>query len=414
MSIRFSLTLLVFAASLAFAGGPKENVLYSFENPTPPNDLQNPTSLVMDKAGNLYGTDSQNASGHGPGSVFQLSPPAAAGGDWTEITLHVFTDVPDGDHPVNLMIDSFGNLFGVTQYGGRFGNGTIFELSPPTTPGGAWTETILEDFSWYPHGVNPSGPLLMDELGNLYGTTPWGGDYDYGVLFELVAPRAGNPNWVEKVLYSFGEVATGGKSPDALILRDGIFYGTTSGGGDAHGTVFQLTHESGTWQESTLYRFSGQQDGGFPTTLIRDAAGNLFGGTSGLENAGSPPGKVFELSPPATADDSWQFSTLYTFPPNRLGPVALALDSVGNIYGTASAGPPSGFNQVSPGGVFFRLTPPATPGGDWNEIVLHNFGGTNDGFDPIGSLIHIDGQGFYGVTAYGGVYGGGTVYNFIP
>jgi hypothetical protein len=212
-----------------------------------------------------------------------------------------------------------------------------------------------------------------------------------------------------EVLYSFGEVAAGGKSPDALILRDGIFYGTTTGGGDAHGTIFQLTHESGAWQESTLYRFTGKQDGAFPTTLLQDASGNLVGGTSGLYREGT----VFELSPPATTDGSWQFSTLYAFPRNQLGPVALALDSVGNIYGTASAGPPSEFGSVLPG-IFFRLTPPATPGGDWNEVVLHNFGGTNDGFDPIGSLIHIDGQGFYGVTAYGGVYGGGTVYNFIP
>jgi hypothetical protein len=256
----------------------------------------------------------------------------------------------------------------------------------------------------------------MDKLGNLYGTTLAEGVYNGGVLFELVAPRAGNSNWAFKVLYSFGEAAADGKYPSSLILRDKIFYGTTIGGGDdGWGTVFQLTHESGSWQLSTLYRFTGKQDGEFPTTLLKDASGNLFGGTTIFNPLGgyTPPfGTVFELSPPSIADGSWQFSTLYSFP--QQASVALALDSVGNIYGTASGGQPSGFYGGPPPGLFFRLTPPATPGGDWNEIVLHNFGGTGDGFGPAGNLIHINGQGFYGLTAYGGVHGAGTVYNFIP
>src|ERR1017187_8224217 len=130
-------------------------------------------------------------------------------------------------------------------------------------------------------GLIPYGGLIFDAAGNLYGTTGYGGTNDLGTVFELT-PAAGG-TWTEQVLHSFGS-GTDGAYPYAGLIFDGAgnLYGTTSGGGTAHGTLFELTPAGGgTWTEQVLHNFGNGTDGAEPlASLIFDGAGNLYGTTS--------------------------------------------------------------------------------------------------------------------------------------
>jgi uncharacterized repeat protein (TIGR03803 family) len=189
----------------ALAAAPTETVLYSFLGPPDGATLQG--SLVADASGNLYGTTGGGVSTTCCGTVFELSPPATAGGAWTETILHTFQESDDGQFPSGTLIfDKLGNLYGTTEKGGSAGLGSVFELSPPSTPGGAWTETILWGFPTASGGEEPSGKLVMDKNGNLYGTTAEGGDpYGGGSAFELLAPKTAGEPWSYKVLYIISE-----------------------------------------------------------------------------------------------------------------------------------------------------------------------------------------------------------------
>src|ERR1019366_934096 len=196
----------------------------------------------------------------------------------------------DGGFPqAGLIFDAAGNLYGTTSEGGTSsscsgGCGTVFELTP--TAGGGWTEKVLHNFnSNGTDGANPYAGLIFDAAGNLYGTTTVGGTYYYGTVFELT-PTAGG-GWTEKVLHSFNYNGTDGNNPQASLTIDaaGNLYGTTSGGGtygNYKGTVFELTPAAGgDWTETVLHNFVGP-DGAAPLAgLIFDAAGNLYGTTSG-------------------------------------------------------------------------------------------------------------------------------------
>jgi uncharacterized repeat protein (TIGR03803 family) len=210
----FVATVLVFAVT-AFA--TTEKVVYSFL--AAPDGFGPGAALVADSAGNLYGTTGGGgAASCSCGTVFELSPPTTSGGDWTETTLYSFEGgTADGAQPGGtLVFDSAGNLYGVTISGGNNSGsaGTVFELSPPASPGGGWTETLL--WAFQPNGkggVSPGG-LAMDAEGDLFGTGYMGGANRDGVVWELLKPRAGfNSAWVEKVLYSFGSVANDGTNP---------------------------------------------------------------------------------------------------------------------------------------------------------------------------------------------------------
>jgi uncharacterized repeat protein (TIGR03803 family) len=402
--------------STAFA--TTEKAVYSFQGP--PDGSSPRASLVADSAGNLYGTT--ESGGSSAGTVFELSPPATAGGAWTEQVLHAFQNSSDdGAFPTGtLVFDPQGNLYGTTQAGGPFGTGTIFELSPPATAGGAWTETVLWAFpSGLLKGYGPAGKLSMDAAGNLYGTTALGKARGIacdqcGVVFELVKPKTGGQSWSERVLHQFGVVANDGisLSPD-LLLRDGMLYGTTQyGGTHKSGTVFQLTPHTGLWTETILHNFT-YSDGGEPQGgLVADAASNLFGTSpSGPGCCGS----VFELSPPAVAGDEWPVTTLYVFqglsdgarPYGRLW-----RDSLGDLFGTTTN---RGEKQHNGAGTIFKLKAPAVSGGAWTFVLLHDFGTTlDDGGSPQGGLILQNGL-FYGTTqSGGGTTNIGAVFSVVP
>ena len=205
--------------------------------------------LVMDQLGNLYGTTEFGGAfggGFGDGTVFQLMPPATSGGSWTESVIWNFGNGADGFTPIaGLLIDKKGDLFGTTFAGGSIGGGTLFELRAPATTGANRTEAILWNFGGRGDGQAPEAGVIIDPRGNLYGTTFNGGATGWGTVFELSPPATGLANWTESILFDFG-VNGSGNDPMAGLLLDakGILFGTTYRGGtqSANGTVFEISN----------------------------------------------------------------------------------------------------------------------------------------------------------------------------
>jgi uncharacterized repeat protein (TIGR03803 family) len=383
--------------------------------------------LIFDSAGNLYGTTLAGGGFNTEcpngwcGAAFELTP--TSGGRWKETVLHDFTFGKDGTEPLaGLIFDSAGNLYGTTYSGGR-GNcsgrcGVVFELTP--TSGGKWQETVLYAFSGGAYGASPTGGLIFDAAGNLYGTTGSGGNRGFGVIFELMPISKGK--WKEKVLYAF----TGGKDggqPGASLIFDaaGNLYGTASNGGGGSceggcGVVFNLVLGDGKWREKVLHEFTGLNDGGYPNSaLIFDPAGNLYGTTNMGGNRGDCQGfgcgVVFRLTP--MSNGRWKATVLHTFSGGNDGAAPgtdLTFDAAGNLYGTAYDG---GIGNCAYGcGLAFKLT--LTPNGKWKETVLHSFTGGNDGGNPASGLI-LDAKGnLYGSAYDGGADGWGVVFELTP
>jgi uncharacterized repeat protein (TIGR03803 family) len=461
LPIRHSLSILLSAwavlgfAVSTFAAEAKEIVIYSFAGG--PGDGAAPSgALVADKAGNLYGTTPQGGTA-GCGTVFKLAP--QANGAWSESVLYNFAAQGtgcSGSSAASLVLDSQGNLYG-TSSGGAHGAGFVFELSPS---GSAWNFADLYDFHpsyAYRDGYFPYAGLVGDGKGNLYGTTYLGGAgqcYDNeddsvvgskappkgevpvgcGTVFELSPSSSGA--WTEKILYNF-RADTDGAGPWANLIFDanGNLFGTTSGGGVGYalcegvyisgcGTVFELAAaHGGTWKEHTLYAFTGGTDGAAPVSaVIFDKTGNLYGTTPGeyFEY-----GSVYELSP--SSSGGWTETTLSSFVDETYGFGAagsLIVDNSGNLYGTTeygsgpttTAGSWSSSNSAPPKpfgpGTVFEVTP--SQGGTWTTNWLHTFAGSPDGLGPAAGFVRGPDGAFYGTTLYGGTFGYGTVFKFMP
>ncbi len=371
------------------------------------------STLLFDDAGNLYGT-TQSGGTYINGTVFELSP--VAGGGWSYTTLHIFKGAQDGANPgAGLVVDGAGNLYGTTYNGGSYNLGAAFELTPGA--GGVWTESVIYSFGSVNDGndgYHPQASLIMDGAGNLYGTTEYGGAAGasgFGTVFEL-SPSGGG--WTESVLYSFGN-GNDGAAPLAPLIFDysGNLYGTTAGGGAfSNGTVFELSPSiSGVWTESLLHTFQGvgSFDGILPSAgLIFDSTGNLYSTT---QEGGPGGGTVFMLAP--HSDGSWSEKIIHGFKLkdgdgfHPLGSVAF--DPQGNIYGTTVGG---GVGY----GTAFRLTLQST--GNWVESGRYDFTGSRDGANPFAGLV-IDALGnLYGTTYYGGSglgsAGDGVVFEIRP
>ena len=261
--------------------------------------------------------------------MFELTP---NGGDsWTEKLLRSFNCDSDGWGPnASLLIDAAGNLYGTTTYGGPNNSGIVFELSPQQD--GGWTETVLHSFGGG-DGSNPYAGLIMDAIGNLYGTTSGGGIHSWGTVFELTPQEDGS--WTEKVLHSFNLDGTDAAIPYAGLIMDrsGALYGTTLLGGIHYsGAAFALTpNGSGGWAEQVLHSFGRGTDGAGP-----------YGG--------------------------------------------LVMDTTGSLYGTTwGGGIHTCNNNLHSCGAVFELTPNGT--GGFTETVLHSFGNGTDGINPYGGLI---------------------------
>jgi len=259
--------------------------------------------VILDRSGNLYGPI--GAGTYGGGAVAELSP---GSDEWTYNVLHSFcryTGCPDGENPSGVIWDGNGNLYGVAFGGGYVypkcdGCGTVFELSPQA--GGGWKDRTLHKFGAFPgDGIAPSSGLLLDSSGNLYGATDGGshtcGDGGCGTVFKLTPGANG---WKETMLYNFKGGTDGGVGLGPLVFdKVGNLYGTTAFGGDPQcscGVVYKLTPSSdGQWKYTRLHAFVAS-DGYEPAAgLIIDSKGNLYGTTAVGGKYGG--GVVFEITP---------------------------------------------------------------------------------------------------------------------
>ncbi len=341
--------------------------LYAF--PGGSNGWLPDAGVIAGPQGALYGTTSAGGAGNGGfgyGTVYSLQPSshtcATGPCPWTEAVLYQFAAGNDGWQPTlgNLTFDRANNIYGTTEDGGSggcyggFGCGVVFKLTPSN---GGWTETVLYSFMGSSDGAYPLSGLLLDQSGNIYGTTTSGG--------------VGNCN-----------AYVGGC-----------------------GTVFELTPSPNGWAETVLYSFTGGTDGGIPEGgLTWGASGVLYGTTAA---GGTGNGTVFELMP---SQGAWTLNTIYTFPgPGISGPTAsLALDAAGILYGTTLSGPPD-YPPCS--GSVFRLSQSY---GIWDYSLLHCFTGGSDGGQPY-SPVTLDTNGnLYGTTYAGGAYGDGVVWELTP
>jgi uncharacterized repeat protein (TIGR03803 family) len=323
-------------------------VLYSFNAPGP--DGHWPIAgVTFDASGNLFGAGEMGGV-DGYGAVFELTP--TGNGEWRERVLHSFVnDAQDGTYPrASLTVGATGHLYGTTLGGGTKDNGVVFELTE--TEGGSWTEKVLHSFN-NTDGATPNASLVFDAAGNLYGTTFYGGAYGQGTVFELISNSG--KGWTEKVLHSFNN--TDGANPNASLVFDapGNLYGTTPmGGAYGQGTVFELTPSTGhDWTEVVLHNFnSNATDGHNPwTALTFDAIGNLYGTTS--RGGAYDWGTAFELT--RSAGGGWTEQILHTFDPTAgdgYEPIsALTIDNSGHLYGTTYYGGTYGTGTV------FEITP---------------------------------------------------------
>jgi uncharacterized repeat protein (TIGR03803 family) len=416
-------TALAIAAGLApwrAASADKLTPLYTFCLSASCTDGEGPQAgLLRDKSGNLYGT-TEDGGAHAYGTVFELTFDTSKK-KWKEKVLHNFCSAGNSNHPCTdganpeaaVIMDESGNLYGTTLGGGAGGNGTVFELVlDPATK--AWKEYVIHSFCdpTCPDGYVPSGGLMRDKAGNLYGTTGGGGTHASGTVFELSLDPA-TKTWKEKVLYSFcpqtgcpdGRVPTGG----VIMDKSGNLYGETESGGTCGsflgcGVVFELTFDTATktWMDHILYGPDGTQ-GSSPVGGLIMESGNLYGVTgSGGSHAS---GTVFEVTLDTTTK-KWEAKVIYNFCAesgcaNGGSPLAgVIVDKSGNLYGTTVLGGAHAY-----GTAFELMLDAATK--KWHEKVLYSFcSRTNcdDGYRPYAGLI-MDGSGnLYGTTYEGGPY----------
>ena len=334
----------VFELSPNGNGGWNETVLHSFTGGADGGEPLYDSDVIFDGEGNLYGTTYYGGSnpacwwGAGCGVVYELSP---VGTSWTETVLYSFAAGADGGGPVNtLIMDSAGNLYGTT-YGGSDGGG-VYELSPSAggwtqqviytvgyPPGyagltmdaagnifgatwfmvyelspngnGGWTPTVIHTFAGGPKdGTSALGTPVLDKAGNLYGTTQYGGSNNYGTVYKLrpITKGKNKGKWTESILYSF-KGGTDGNGPWGGVVFDagGKIYGTTPGGGQySDGTVYELAAQVGKgYKEQVLWSFNFT-DGDAPYgSLTLDSTGNLYGTT--FQGGSRDEGVVFEVIP---------------------------------------------------------------------------------------------------------------------
>jgi uncharacterized repeat protein (TIGR03803 family) len=371
-----------------------ENVLHNFA--AGGNDGWQPSAnLIFDSAGNLYSTTDNGGAPKctktgGCGTVFELSP--SSGGRWTEQILYTFGNADENDvQPQDILFDSSGNIYGTTfEGGGELCCGSAFKL---TLSSGHWTGTIFYTFSGLKQqGYYPNNDIVLGPAGQIYGTTQYGGPTGQnGTVFELTPNGTG---YTQSTLYGFP--FADGSRPETGLVADasGNFYGTTLlGGGADVGSAFKLSPSG---SESLLYSFSGTSDNGnnsvFPSSLILDTAGNLYGAAE--ETGTRQYGSIFELSPAAHGTyTEKKVDSLSGVIDHPLG--NLIFDKSGNLYGTALDGGANGFGAV------FELTPQAD--GTWKQTVIYSFAGYPvDGSNPATGLIFDSAGNLYGNTSKGG------------
>ena len=406
-----SLGLLLAVGTVRPAAGQAFSVIHTFSGS---GDGSTPNStMVLDQAGNLYGTTSYGGAQSGflgSGIVFKL---AQKNSSWILSVLYTFQGGSDGAYPAaTVAMAPNGNLYGATSLGGNAGCpagqgcGTVYRLQPqPRTCRSIlcpWTKTELYRFLGGVDGGNPGyGQLVFDASGNIYGTTGGGGDVGSGVVYELTNSSGG---WQENVLYSFDGTGDGIEPQSGVVFdSQANLYGTTvRGGSQSKGTVYELTHSGPGWMISKQHDIGTEGNSPYAGVIL-DQLGNVYGATS-LGGPGNG-GTIFQL---VTAGGEWNSNTIGMFsPPGGQGLGAfssLTMDTAGNLYGTTGTDGAHGYGSV------FKL---AQQNGSWVQTTLYDFSGGSDGCNPSGGVtIAPDGR-LYG-TAQGCGAGYGVAWEIVP
>ena len=384
--------------TMQLAEAQKLTVLHTFSGP---DGLYPYSGVIMDRAGNLYGT-TYGGGANQLGTVYELK---RHGSSYIHNQLHAFAGGNDGDQPWGgVIFGPDGALYGTTAAGGFNGAGTVFSVRPPATACRTalcpWTESVLYSVGHF-EGIQPTyGQVTFDQAGNVYGTTAFGGAPEYGDVYQL--SPSGN-GWNATELYAFGDPDAMYPGHNVVLDSAGNLYGTTDeGGAYSEGTVFQLVPSGSGWSEKILASFGAPESGtgGYPVAgLIMDGAGNFYGGTAGDNTTAS----VFELSP---SGSGWQLTVLHSFAisNNAVGPFGnLVMDNKGKLYGTTMSLGAYGMGNI------FKLSP---SGNGWTYTDLYDFSNSGDGEYLTGDLI-IDSEGnLYGTNL--GESGHGVVWELTP
>jgi len=361
----------------------------------------------------------------------------------TQEVLYTFTGGIDGGRPyAGVTLGPDGNLYGVTQSGGLYGQGTVFELSYSQ---GTWTETVLYNFTGGTDGSGPVSGVSFDSAGNLYGAALWG----CGTVFKMTPSGS---TWTFTALYVFTGGFTDGCAPWNVRYDSGsgLVWGATAAGGgpDDLGTVFAVPTSGGShalypfksWKQGywpwginawgygatywggnngwgnvfrlrggrlrAAYTFRGTDAGYYPMGDLAMGGMWMYGTTSQGGSGGG--GTVYGLK--SLRNGGWKIYVLHSFSGSdgtaaSAGPI---LDAAGNLYGTTSSG------GTDPGyaGTVFKLTP--GPKNKWAHTLLYSFTGGADGGKPMSSVTIDSAGNLYGTTYEGGAYGQGVVYEIVP
>ncbi len=313
--------------------------------------------------------------------------------------LHNFGSSTDGNDPSGtLLLDADGNLYGVTAGGpGQTGGGVVFQLTPSRN--GAWSEQVLHSFTAGSDGAYPWGRLLSDSSGNLYGTVEGYLSYAVSGIFELFP---GGSGWSNTILYGLYS------GPGLTSDRFGNLYGSMGVGETSFGAIGELTPGNGAWNYSPLYNFCPQwpSPGGYsaPAPPVFDKNGNLWGVTTYGGISQSPCtddqgcGVVFEMTP--NGDGTWAYNVTHSFAATstdgQFPQGGLVMDAAGNFYGTTELG-----GAYSHGTVFKLSFYPSL--GEWVEAILYDFPNCVTGCFPVGTMAIDKAGNLYGTTI-GGVH----------
>ncbi len=337
-----------FVLSASNSGGWTERIVHRFG--ATGDGAYPEAAFTPGSAGTFYGTTYGGGS-YSFGTVFQLT---SHGTGWSEKVLHSFGGSLDGEYPIgNLAVTADQRIFGVTRSGGSFGFGTVFELTPPSSSNLAWTEHIIYDFQGGSDGATPSAGLLLRPGNTLVGVTSGGGAFGAGTVYELNAPLLAGGSWTKATIYGFvGGQSAAQPGTELVSGANGALYGIAQGGGlYQRGCVFQIVPDPtspGSSVENDLYSFTF----GFPQAnlggLMIGKQGQIIGTTT-LPVGLHPYGGVFLLAPPTMPGAPWTESTIYAFTGSNDGAYpnpGLVAGKKGTFFGTTQMGTSSNDGSV--------------------------------------------------------------------
>lgn len=419
-----SVAILVAALSLVAvsASAATYSVVYSF-GALKTGDGQGPqSSLIQASDGNLWGTTTSGGAyavpfGSASGTIYSLNPTTG-----TETVRYSYKS--DANPLSGLLQSNLGGLWGTTNGDGRYQSGTVFRISPRS--GGPVTLHTFGNSS-NSDGIMPSGNLIRDKKGFLWGTTEGGGANSSTACAELLYNRTlgtagcgtvfkllGLGGGGYRIVHNFSANSTDGFVPFAGLMQDtnGNFWGTTAAGGGGSctwgqstiigcGTVFEIT-ANGTYSVVHAFANDGVDGANSAAPLIQDTNGNIWGTTQSGGAFGA--GTVFKIATNGTYSIVYSFAGSSTdgFFPST----GLMQDTNGDIWGTTSVGGTGGYGTV------FEIAR------DGTYSVVHNFddGSTTfaDGDNPEAGLMQDTNGNIWGTTYGGGTGGNGTVFEITP